>query len=265
MARTLDSTDWRILDELQRDGRLSYNQLARRVNLSSPAVAERVRRLEESGVIAGYQAKVDPAKAGMPLTAFIEMRCAPGRCLLKTSTADDLPEVVEIHKLSGNSCTILKVRVASLQDLEGLNERLGEHGEINTHVGVLDPVRGTPGRGARRRDAHRHACGRLAPRLISGASALPGSGFLRGAGDENRTRTVRPENPPYEWASDTPAKHSAMASPAMKVTDVGGRRPRRIFPHARRPEGTPGQLGKATRAGLMPMFSDPLVPRPDRC
>jgi len=144
MARTLDSTDWRILDELQRDGRLSYNQLARRVNLSSPAVAERVRRLEESGVIAGYQAKVDPAKAGMPLTAFIEMRCTPGRCLLKTSTADDLPEVVEIHKLSGNSCTILKVRAASLQHLEGLNERLGEHGEINTHVVFSTQYEGRP-------------------------------------------------------------------------------------------------------------------------
>ena len=79
MDKALDSTDWRILDELQRDGRLSYNQLAKRVNLSSPAVAERVRRLEESGVIAGYQAQVDPAKAGFPLTAFVQMRCTPGR------------------------------------------------------------------------------------------------------------------------------------------------------------------------------------------
>jgi len=142
--KALDSTDWRILDELQRDGRLSYNQLAKRVNLSSPAVAERVRRLEESGVIAGYQAQVDPAKAGLPLTAFIQMRCTPGRCLLKTSKADDLPEVIEIHKLSGNSCTILKVRVASLQHLEGLNERLGEHGEISTQVVLSTQYEGRP-------------------------------------------------------------------------------------------------------------------------
>ena len=69
MDKPLDATDWRILAELQRDGRLSYNRLAQRVNLSSPAVAERVRRLEESGVITGYGARVDAARAGLPLTA----------------------------------------------------------------------------------------------------------------------------------------------------------------------------------------------------
>jgi Lrp/AsnC family transcriptional regulator, leucine-responsive regulatory protein len=144
MDKALDSTDWRILDELQRDGRLSYNQLARRVNLSAPAVAERVRRLEESGVIAGYQAQVDPAKAGFPLTAFVQMRCTPGRCLLKTTTADDLPEVVEIHKLSGAICSMLKVRVASMVHLEALFERIGEHGEINTHIVLSTQYEGRP-------------------------------------------------------------------------------------------------------------------------
>jgi Lrp/AsnC family transcriptional regulator, leucine-responsive regulatory protein len=145
MSKTLDPTDWRILDELQRDGRLSYNQLARRVNLSAPAVAERVRRLEEQGVIAGYQARVDPGKAGLPLTAFIQMRCTPGRCLLKTSSADDLPEVVEVHKLSGESCSMLKVRVASMQHLEGLFERIGErHGSMNTYIVLSTQFEGRP-------------------------------------------------------------------------------------------------------------------------
>ncbi|HEY3629750.1 MAG TPA: Lrp/AsnC family transcriptional regulator [Jatrophihabitantaceae bacterium] len=144
MSKALDATDWHILSELQADGRLSYNQLARRVNLSAPAVAERVRRLEDQGVIAGYQARIDPAKAGLPLTAFVQMRCTPGRCLLKTSNSDELPEVVEIHKLSGASCTILKVRVASLLHLEGLNERLGEHGEINTQVVLSTQYDGRP-------------------------------------------------------------------------------------------------------------------------
>lgn len=134
MAKELDQTDWRILAELQRDGRLSYNQLGRRVSLSSPAVAERVRRLEESGVIAGYQARVDPTKVGLPLTAFVQMRCATGRCLLKTATADDFPEVVEIHKLSGAFCSMLRLRTASMAHLEGLLERLGDHGEMNSHV-----------------------------------------------------------------------------------------------------------------------------------
>jgi len=144
VSRDLDQTDWRIIAELQRDGKLSYNQLARRVNLSSPAVAERVRRLEQSGVIAGYQARIDPARAGLPLTAFIQMRCALTRCLLKTTTADDLPEIVEIHKLSGNFCTMLKVRVVSMSHLEGLLERLGQHGEMNSHVVLSTQYEGRP-------------------------------------------------------------------------------------------------------------------------
>lgn len=144
MDKTLDQTDWRIIAELQRDGRLSYNKLGKLVNLSSPAVAERVRRLEEVGVIAGYQARIDPALAGLPLTTFVQMRCALGRCLLKTTVAEDFPEVVEVHKLSGNSCNMLKVRVASMRHLEGLLERLGEHGEINSHVVLSTQYEGRP-------------------------------------------------------------------------------------------------------------------------
>lgn len=134
MSRPLDGTDWRILSALQEDGRLSFNQLGRKVNLSAPAVAERVRRLEEAGVIAGYRAVVDPARAGLPLTAFIKLRCSPGRCLLRTTAADDLPEVVEIHKLSGTSCTLLRVRAASMPHLEEIFERIGRHGEMDTHI-----------------------------------------------------------------------------------------------------------------------------------
>ena len=142
--KELDQTDWRLLAELQQDGRLSYNELGRRVSLSPPAVAERVRRLEETGVIRGYRAEVDARRAGQPLAAFVQMRCSPGRCLLKTTEAGDLPEVVEIHKLSGNSCTMLKVRVTSMEHLEGLFERLGEHGEINTHVVLSTEYEGRP-------------------------------------------------------------------------------------------------------------------------
>jgi Lrp/AsnC family leucine-responsive transcriptional regulator len=130
----LDDLDWSILRELQADARLSYNELARRVHLSGPAVAERVRRLENHAVITGYGARVDPAATGQPLLAFIQLRCGLGSCLLRTTTADDYPEIVEIHKLSGEHCTMLKVRAASLAHLEGLIERLGTHGEMRTHI-----------------------------------------------------------------------------------------------------------------------------------
>jgi len=129
-----DEVDWRLLAELQADGRLSYNELSRRVHLSSPAVAERVRRLEEAGIITGYTATVDPVRAGQPLLAFIQLRCSLGSCLLNTTSAEDYPEVVEIHKLSGEHCTMLKARAASLAHLEGLIERIGTRGEIRTHI-----------------------------------------------------------------------------------------------------------------------------------
>ena len=143
-SMNLDEMDWRLLAELQADGRLSFNELARRVHLSPPAVGERVRRLEQAGVITGYSAQVDPARAGQPLLAFVQLRCRLGDCLLKTSTAEDYPELVEIHKLSGEFCSMLKVRASSLAHLEGLVERLGTHGEMRTHIVLSTQYAGRP-------------------------------------------------------------------------------------------------------------------------
>jgi len=139
-----DELDWRLLAELQADARLSYNELARRVHLSSPAVAERVRRMEQAGIITGYSARVDPARAGQPLLAFIQLRCSLGTCLLKTTRAQDYPELAEVHKLSGEHCTLLKVRASSLAHLEGLIERLGTHGEMRTHIVLSTQHDGRP-------------------------------------------------------------------------------------------------------------------------
>jgi Lrp/AsnC family transcriptional regulator, leucine-responsive regulatory protein len=142
--RELDDLDWHIIDELQADGRLSFKELGRRVNLSAPAVAERVRRLEEAGVITGYHANVDPRMAGHPISAFVELRCELSKCLLKTSTAADYPEVVEIHKLSGDHCSMLKVRAASLEHFEGVLERISRHGEIRSSVVLSTQYEGRP-------------------------------------------------------------------------------------------------------------------------
>jgi Lrp/AsnC family leucine-responsive transcriptional regulator len=144
LEKPLDNVDWRILEELQSDGRLSFKELGRRINLSPPAVAERVRRMEDSGVITGYQARVDASAAGQPVSAFVEMRCAPGKCLLATSNAEDYPEVVEIHKLTGDRCSMLKVRATTIEHLEGLFDRLGQHGEIRTAMVLSTQYEGRP-------------------------------------------------------------------------------------------------------------------------
>lgn len=130
----LDATDWRILRELQQDGRLSFNELGRRVALSSPAVAERVRRLEDRGIISGYAARVEPEKIGLPIMAFIQLRCAAGKCLLNDSSADEFPEVLEMHMLSNQHCSQLKVAVASLKHLRALNERLENYGALTVNI-----------------------------------------------------------------------------------------------------------------------------------
>ncbi|MGI8485973.1 MAG: Lrp/AsnC family transcriptional regulator [Thermomicrobiales bacterium] len=130
--KDLDSLDWQILRELQTDARLSYNELARRVGLSSPTVAERVRRMEDSGVIAGYHAEVDPAKVGLPVMALVQLRCEPGRCLLRTTSPTTYPEVIEVLKVSGAHCTVLKVVAASTAHLEDVFSRLRDHGEMQT-------------------------------------------------------------------------------------------------------------------------------------
>lgn len=136
MARALDKTDWLILAELQRDGRLSYNQLGRLINMSAPAVADRVRRLERAGVISGYHARVDPTAVGQPVTMFVQLRCKPDRCLLRTATADEFPEITEIHKLTGGYCAMIKARAGSLAHAEGVIDRLGQRGEAVSNIVV---------------------------------------------------------------------------------------------------------------------------------
>src|SRR3989440_6682851 len=89
--RSLDQTDWKILRELQQDARLSYNELGRRVGLSGPGAAERVRKLEDAGVLTSYGAQIDPTKVGLPLLAFIQLRCAQSSCLFKTGSAKEFP------------------------------------------------------------------------------------------------------------------------------------------------------------------------------
>src|SRR5258708_8165 len=125
--RPLDSTDWKILRELQSEARLSYNQLGRRVGLSVPAAAERVRKLEDAGVITGYGAQVNPAKVGLPLLALIQLHCTPGKCLLKTSSAEEFPEVLEMYKLSGSHCPLPRGPLPSIRHLQPTIQPLQPH------------------------------------------------------------------------------------------------------------------------------------------
>ena len=137
--KLLDRTGWEILRQLQKNARLSYHELGRRVGLSAPAVAERVHRLEETGIITGYHAQIDPAKIGLPITAFIRTTCIKNRCLYTNAQHGDFPEVLEYHRVTGSNCGIFKVCVSSVQHLEELIDRLSSYELPTTSIVLSTP------------------------------------------------------------------------------------------------------------------------------
>src|SRR5438105_13413490 len=107
IEKLLDATGWQLLHELQQNARLSYSELGQRVGLSSPAVAERVHRMEDAGIIRGYHADVNVAKIGFPITAIIRMSNSPGeRCTRFTASAQEMPEVLECYRVTGSDALI---------------------------------------------------------------------------------------------------------------------------------------------------------------
>src|SRR6266550_7499751 len=136
----LDPTNRRILKELQAEARLSMAELGRRVSLSPPAVAERVQRLEKSGVITGYHAAVNPKALGFSLSAVV--RVAPdSRQLQKIpEIARETPEVVECHRITGEDCFFLKLHLRSIDDLSGVLDRFLVYGETTTSLVNATPI-----------------------------------------------------------------------------------------------------------------------------
>lgn len=136
----MDRVDRSILAELQGDARLSFRELSRRVRLSAPAVAERVRRLQESGVIAGYHARVDLERAGRPVRAVVVMDCHGPTCLLRDPEVAGWPEVQQLYRVTGPGCSVLVVAVPALADLEALIDRLARFGRPSSSMVLSDLV-----------------------------------------------------------------------------------------------------------------------------
>src|ERR1051325_9270283 len=107
----MDDTDRKIIGTLTSEGRITLAERGRRVNLSSPAVAERVQRLERSGVITGYRAELDPPALGYPLTAIVRVKPAAGQLPRIPELALEIPEVAECHRITGEDCFYLKIHL----------------------------------------------------------------------------------------------------------------------------------------------------------
>nr|WP_221376633.1 Lrp/AsnC family transcriptional regulator [Actinoplanes polyasparticus] len=138
----LDRTDWQLLTELQKDGRSPYAELARAVAMSPSAVAERIRRLEEAGVIAGYRASLDPERLGLQVMAFVRLRYPTGNYRPFHALLDSTPEIVEAHHVTGEDCFVLKVLTRSMRHLEEVTGRIAGLGAVTTSVVYSSPLTG---------------------------------------------------------------------------------------------------------------------------
>ena len=142
--REIDETNRRILGELQEDGRLTVAELGRRVGLSSPAVAERLSRLERDGVIRGYRAIVEPRALGLSLTVVIRIRPAPGQIDNVAELAQRTPEVVECRRITGEDCSIATAHVRDVEHLEEVIDHFVALGQTTSSIVQSSPV---PARG----------------------------------------------------------------------------------------------------------------------
>lgn len=136
----LDDVNLRILAELRDSPRLSMAELARRVGMSAPAVTERVQRLQQAGVIAGYRLDIDPAAVGLPVTAFARIRPMPGSLPKIAQLAAELPQVTECYRITGEDCFLLKLHAPAIDQLEAVLDRFLVYGNTTTSIVVSTPV-----------------------------------------------------------------------------------------------------------------------------
>jgi Lrp/AsnC family transcriptional regulator, leucine-responsive regulatory protein len=136
----IDAVNRRVLEELQREPRLTMSELGRRVGMSSPSVTERVRRLEEAGVIRGYHLDLNPAALGLPVAAYIRIRPNPGQLPRIAELAQQIPEVVECHRVTGEDCFVLKVHIPAIDQLDRLLDSFLLYGSTTTTIIQSSPV-----------------------------------------------------------------------------------------------------------------------------
>ncbi|MDJ1176290.1 Lrp/AsnC family transcriptional regulator [Roseofilum capinflatum] len=142
----LDSTGWQILEILQVEARISFAELGRKVGLSAPAIAERVKRMEEAGIITAYQAQINPEKVGYPIAAIIALTTTPQQYPQILALIETLPEVRSCHHVTGNASFFIEVIVSSMAHLEEIIDQLSQFGQTSTSIILSSPL---PRRGIR--------------------------------------------------------------------------------------------------------------------
>lgn len=140
----MDSTDYKILEILQTDGRISMKDLGKLVSLTSPAVSERVRRLEENGIIMGYKAIINPKKLNKHVIAQISVGLKPKMQKAFLNLVETDKAIVECHHLTGDDCMTIKVLLNNTEDLEHLLNRIQKLGSTKTTIILSSPLEHKP-------------------------------------------------------------------------------------------------------------------------
>jgi Lrp/AsnC family leucine-responsive transcriptional regulator len=138
----LDAIAWKILEALQKNARVSFAELGRKIGLSTPAVAERVHRLEEAGVIMGYHASLNTTKLGVPIRVLVRLTIPGGELQIsRTVTAlKELSEISRCHRITGAESFVIEADVVSIRHLEALIDRLSALGATSTSTVLSSPV-----------------------------------------------------------------------------------------------------------------------------
>lgn len=137
----VDGTDARILAVLADEGRVAMAELARRVGLSAPSTAERVKRLEEAGVIQGYAARIDPAALGLNLSVYLRIRPVPGNLERVAELLAQIPQIVECDRVTGEDCFVARAHLRSVAELETVIDRIAPYAMTNTSIIQSSPVK----------------------------------------------------------------------------------------------------------------------------
>lgn len=145
----LDAIGWKILEALQQNARLSFAELGRKIGLSTPAVAERVRRLEEAGVITGYHAALDMAKLGVPIRVLVRLTIHGGDLQVSRTVKaiKEMSEISRCHRITGEESFVIEAHVVSIRHMEALIDKLSTLGATSTSTVLSSPVQ--------RREYHR--------------------------------------------------------------------------------------------------------------
>lgn len=144
MENKIDDINWEILKQLQLNARISMTELSKKVGLTAPAVAERIKKLEDMGIIKGYYTQISYIKAGYQLKAIITLKVFMGRLKPFLEKVNDFKEVINCYRITGSENIIIEVILKNQKHLETFIDQLISYGETKTHIVLSNKVENAP-------------------------------------------------------------------------------------------------------------------------